>query len=575
MSTTEEPVEPSVEERLTALEIKTTDLDVRVKALENPPPPPPKPPRETGRKKDWGGNPNPNFWKDKKMKRSSDRKLTWKIVDENDTNVRDLISSQEVAKEIIEYEKSIYAGPTPTPDPTPTPTPNPTPIPSGDKDQLGILKICPDKAGGKTFTNFSLEEKERNYASGAPSEWSCEYTADLGQKLSDIEVTYYIKINGFKDETDNISTKVLGPSHQDGPGRSWYISEVQTDGSDKETLKTETPHPVYFNNHQPVKFQIGQSLVGNWIGIKVITYLINGGKDRYIATYLDTPVADINNPPNNWREYWSVEDKGQLNHAHFIEPTGSLVTSRIDGIKKGDAPTFKFASVREISAPTGGSSPTPEPTPNPTPNPEPSDNTDKFGTKLILSDGSNVRYDYRENFQGGGSSKRWDFICGKTFLNCELTCYVGGIQDVNDEVSGKMRGGKHSDGLHPKTYDMGVGIQDGKTRYRTEDLHPVYKPGADGGIGVPNTGKFIGYKFICNNASDLKAVNLQIWQDAGNNEGDKPANEWKKLADWNATNPLWIVVADDHQETVRIDDDANGSPNLKIKWISLAEIKSS
>ena len=134
---------------------------------------------------------------------------------------------------------------------------------------------------------------------------------------------------------------------------------MQTDGSDKEPSRKKSRTQYTLTTNSPTaKFQIGQSLVGNWIGIKVITYLINNGKDRYIATFLDTPVADINNPPNQWREYWSVEDKGQLDHAHFIEPTGSLVTSRIDGIAKGDAPSFKYASVREITAPTtGGTTP--------------------------------------------------------------------------------------------------------------------------------------------------------------------------------------------------------------------------
>lgn len=197
---------------------------------------------------------------------------------------------------------------------------------------------------------------------------------------------------------------------------------------------------------------------------------------------------------------------------------------------------------------------------------------DKFGVKLFYSDGKNIRYDFRENFQGGGSSLRWDYICGKTFLNCELKAYVRAAKSFDDEVSGKMRGGKHSDGLHPKTYDMGIEVMTGKTRYRTEDEHPVYEPGGTGGTGVPlGTNKWIGYGFVCFNEPGDKSVRLEIWQDAGNNEGAKPANDWKKLATWTVKDPLWIVVADDHQETVRIDEAQNA--NLEMKWQSLAEIK--
>jgi len=57
----------------------------------------------------------------------------------------------------------------------------------------------------------------------------------------------------------------------------------------------------------------------------------------------------------------------------------------------------------------------------------------------------------------------------------------------------------------------------------------------------------------------------------GKQRGDTPANQWTQIANWRVAEPLWLDVADDHQETIRIDDD-NGAPNLKAKWLSLAEI---
>ena len=589
MSTTEPPVPPVPTEYDKVQDLRLNKLEADVKKLTETPPPPvgPTKPTEEGVVKSDRADTNPHNWKSTSMV-DRDKKGKWKIVDKKQRRVRTDLSSQAIADQWIAYETHVFDGGIVNPPPVDPGNPPVTPppiTPTGEKDQFGILKIAPDKAGGKTFTNFELEEKERNYASGAPSEWSCEYTADLGEKLSDIEVTYYIKINGFKSETDNVSTKVLGPSHQDGDGRSWYISEVQTDGSDKETLKTETPHPVYFNNKQPAKFQIGQSLVGNWIGIKVITYLVNGGKDRYLATYLDTPVTDINNPPNNWREYWSVIDSGQLDHAHFITPTGSLVTSRIDGIKQGDAPTFKFASVREVVAPTGGTTPPITPPPvNPPPvdpdnppvdpgtPPVVSGDVDKFGVKSIYPSTGFRVYDYILK-PNAGLRHNFDAIKSPT-SSTEVTGYFSIGSAPDDEVSGKWSVTTHSDGNHVKCLDIGVGNKNGAARYRYEDPHPNYTGTLATGSknGLPLESKFHGYKFIRLTMPD-GTVQLEVWQDQGDNEGAKPANQWVQLAKWKVDKQYSVVdYPNGVYAVLRLDGD-NIEKDLKQKWLSYVEVK--
>ncbi len=98
-----------------------------------------------------------------------------------------------------------------------------------------------------------------------------------------------------------------------------------------------------------------------------------------------------------------------------------------------------------------------------------------------------------------------------------------------------MRGGGHHEGSHPKTYDVGVDIKTGACSYRTEDKHPdmvdANTPNTIGdGKGVPLKDKFIGYKFICKDVDNNTAVNLQIWQVTGYNEGNKPANQWTQIA---------------------------------------------
>ena len=462
------------------------------------------------------------------------------------------------------------------------PTQIQTPIqhgtPTGDKDQFGILKIAPDKPGGKTNTTFELEEKERHYASGAPSEWSVEYTADLGENLSDIEATYYVKVNGFKSKPDNISTKILGPSHTNGSGRSWYIGELATDGTSSKTLMTEIPHPVYFNNHQKANFSISESLVGKWVGIKMVTYLINGGKDRRLEMWLDYPVADINNPPNQWRLYWGVDDKGQLDHGHFINPTGSLVCSRIDGPKQGDPPTFKYASVREVIAPDASLPPPQPPIEPPVPPVDPgtpppvSGDVDKFGVKSIYPSTGFRVYDYILK-PNAGLRHNFDAIKSPT-PNTEITGYFSINSPPDDEVSGKWSVTTHSDGNHVKCLDIGVDNNSGVTRYRYEDPHPSYTgtlaTGSKNGVGLGS--KFVGYKFIRLTLPD-GGVQLETWQDAGNNEGDKPANNWVQLAKWKVDDKYAVKDYPNGVYAVLRLDGAGIEENLQSKWLSYVEVK--
>src|SRR5580765_633102 len=176
---------------------------------------------------------------------------------------------------------------------------------------------------------------------------------------------------------------------------------------------------------------------------------------------------------------------------------------------------------------------------------------DKFGVKATYATG-NIKYDWVENFRSDG--KRFDFEgLGSTYPSAELIGYFACDDPPDDEVSGKMGGGHHDDGTEPKVYDMGVGINDGATRYRLEQFHPTYIDGESGGRGKPLANKYVGYKFIKWNKSN--GVLLEIWQDAGNNEGSAPANQWVKLASWLVTKYKWFIPPDDHQETIRIDGD--------------------
>lgn len=222
--------------------------------------------------------------------------------------------------------------------------------PSEEKDRLGIRKIYMDKPGGRYDTKWVLEEKRRNYASGKPSEDSVEYTciSESVERNSDIECTFYTKINSFKTkEADSISDKMTGPPHKDG-AKSWVIPDFMTDGSSGKTLEVENPHPKNRGINPKPLVKIGGSLVGKFFGHKAITWI----KDdkRYVESWIHFPVNDIDQiatDQDSWRQYIPRTEVPK----DCVPARGKLCTCRIDGVKKGDPPDFRYCSVREITPP--------------------------------------------------------------------------------------------------------------------------------------------------------------------------------------------------------------------------------
>jgi len=321
----------------------------------------------------WGASPDPNGWKVSAMTNPA---TEFKVVDGAGKNVATNFKTQAGAQVFIDKAKAVPGG-CPSGqhmDPATGKCVADSPAPSGNKDSFGVLKIYADKPGGATNTAFVGKEMTRHYASGKPSEDSYEYTckASSPDHNSDIEFTCYEKINGFKDAPDTISDKLTGPEHQDG-AKSWVIGLFRTDGSTADTFETEYPHPTYQKINPKPATSIGGSIVGKWFGHKMISY-VKGGK-RWVESWIHFPVNNIDNvaaEQDQWRQYvkpMTVEDR-------FIKANGTLTTSRLDGIKKGSPPDFKYTSTREISPDSGGGPPEPNPEPNPppptpTPNPTP------------------------------------------------------------------------------------------------------------------------------------------------------------------------------------------------------------
>lgn len=298
---------------------------------------PPKPTEGTPKE---GGNPDPDTWKTAQMKNPPTK---WKVVDDGGKNVATDFATEPNAQGYIDY----YVWHKHYDVPPPPPPPDGKPPATGDRDQFGVVMIYPSTPANKVETGFKLEEKMRNYASGKPSEWSTEYTNVSSSIIQNQEVTIYEKINGFKKEPDTLSLKQGGPPHQN-KARFWICNDFATDGSPKRTLEIEDPHP---NNHsvnpKPL-VEIGGSLIGQWIGYKGISYQ-NADGTRHDESWIHYPVTNIDNvadEQDKWRKYmvYTTEKK----YSTFL---GKLTTSRLDGVRKGDPPTYKYASIREIVPP--------------------------------------------------------------------------------------------------------------------------------------------------------------------------------------------------------------------------------
>lgn len=191
-----------------------------------------------------------------------------------------------------------------------------------------------------------------------------------------------------------------------------------------------------------------------------------------------------------------------------------------------------------------------------------------FGVKAIEGNGD-IYKEVRQNFRNDG--KRFD-ITGIKSKGVELTGYFALDSPISDEVSGKYSTLRHSGENRTDCYDMGVSTQGGRSRIRFEQIHPNYTNTlATGHVPAPLLGKqFIGYKFIKKPNPD-KTVTCRILVDQGNNEGNKPANEWKEIFKWKDTK--YKIDKVQPYATLRIDDPKKaGLKQLRWKWVYAQEI---
>ncbi len=248
----------------------------------------------------------------------------------------------------------------------------------------------------------------------------------------------------------------------------------------------------------------------------------------------------------------------------------------VDGKGKNVATNFKTKEVADNFVayfkthdfPPKDENPIPNPPePGPGPNPQPGVGTDKYGTKLLLSNGQEIVYEVKNNFRDDG--KRFDMKVGE-WSQSEAQGYFRFTKDpVDDEVSIKWSVVPHSGSNHVRCYDSGVSIKDGKARLRWEDPHPNYSNALGSGKGEPlPAGKWIGYKGTKTVSGD--SVTIKLYQDTGDNE-TAPSNQWKEI--FSHTDTKYKEIGPHPYVTLRIDDPAKkGQKNLEGRWISVAKI---
>ena len=258
----------------------------------------------------------------------------------------------------------------------------------------------------------------------------------------------------------------------------------------------------------------------------------------------------------------------------------------VDAAGKNVATNFKTKEVAENFIayfqnhpfpPEDVTPPTPDPEP-PVPEPPTPNGGDVTEDGVILPGGlkytgkSSTKYNNNDRDDG----KRMDFKDLKGWSN--NTAVYGYFAFPNgkapdDEVSGKWSVESHSGENEVQCLDIGVGIKDGSARWRFENPHPTYTGNLGKEIvkGKPLDKTFVGYLFVRRDLPDGTSVNLQVYQDQGNSEGAKPANQWVKIADWIDKKynirkyPVGPLI------TIRVDG-SNVVSDMKIKFVRAIEL---
>jgi hypothetical protein len=325
---------------------------------------------------------------------------------------------------------------------------------------------------------------------------------------------------------------------------------------------------------------VGQNDENEIVDIQLVTDDCNCCKEICECEPVPVPPKD---DPGRVKDWGSLEKNDNTNWkaVNMSNPKTMFKVVDSKGVNIADMFHTKAGAEKHIKDFKPTVDPKPDPKPDPDPNPGPVTppsgyNVSPIGkVKIPYAITGKVSTEYRNNDRDDG--KRMDFtkLVKGTYVNSAVLGYFAFPKGKapKDEVSGKWSVEGHSDGTDPKCYDLGIEIYGGSARWRFESPHPKYTSnlGKEKEKGVTLDDKFVGYMFIRRNLPDGK-VALEIWQDAGNNEGEQVSNQWKQLAYWEDAKYKITNYPKGPQVTIRIDG-SNVVKDLKLKHVQCVELK--
>jgi hypothetical protein len=251
---------------------------------------------------------------------------------------------------------------------------------TGKADKFGILEVYPTKPRGREWfidmnnpTSDGIFNPQSNITRQSDGSWQISGRPNIGkynnevrmevntlngqQEWKDVEITGYAKVISANPPFDSLVWYARGGRHDaQVPCEGTSLKGRLTVNGAASWIK-EIWHTGGYTNER-AKIQATNSIIGRWVGWKVVMYNIDNGKAVKMESYLD------DNANNKWVKVTDIVDSGgwysnrpdavfySANCGkpkdYVITNGGLIATFRSDNMVWD----FKALSVREIQGPT-------------------------------------------------------------------------------------------------------------------------------------------------------------------------------------------------------------------------------
>lgn len=168
--------------------------------------------------------------------------------------------------------------------------------------------------------------------------------------LLNFEATVYVRVHDDNGTHHSMSWKLRGGEHTkpEVDCSSCIGLDVPFGGKAPQAFR-ELDHPTY-DHLQLEPFFDYQLEEGRWLGVKIVSYLVEGGTRNLL--YLDTDPFDVDGRPRNqfrlFTEWYDLDGVSTGHYDRAATWAGWETTFRVDGWRRVD---FAFPSAREIVPP--------------------------------------------------------------------------------------------------------------------------------------------------------------------------------------------------------------------------------